>query len=246
MQKKRVLFVFSFLYIFIATVVAQKLTANAPQQVAVGQQFRLSYTVNTQDVSGFRVGQIPDAFDVLMGPSQSSQSSFQIINGKTSQSSSITFTYILSATKNGTFTIPAATITAAGNQISSNSLKIVVSGQAQSGVAGSGNGRQRQQEPHRKRRPVQTHVRVKAQDDQHRKTRLHDQERPQEGLDGDLTAAFRLLREVAGQEEEHLHHEDVDGKIQVPFQSVIVKSFPRRKEMLKRDQEHAEPAYSIK
>jgi len=79
MQKKRVLFVFSFLYIFIATVVAQKLTANAPQQVAVGQQFRLSYTVNTQDVSGFRVGQIPDAFEVLMGPSQSSQSSFQII-----------------------------------------------------------------------------------------------------------------------------------------------------------------------
>ena len=147
MQKKRVLFVFSFLYIFIATVVAQKLTANAPQQVAVGQQFRLSYTVNTQDVSGFRVGQIPDAFEVLMGPSQSSQSSFQIINGKTSQSSSITFTYILSATKNGTFTIPAATITAAGNQISSNTLKIVVSGQAQSGGAGSGTGRQRQQEP---------------------------------------------------------------------------------------------------
>ncbi len=121
--------------------VAQTLKANAPQQVAVGQQFRLSYTVNTHDVSNFRIGQIPDAFEVLMGPSQSSQSSFQIINGKTSQSSSITFTYILSATKNGTFTIPAATITAEGNQISSNTLKITVSGQAQSG-RGSAGGRQ--------------------------------------------------------------------------------------------------------
>ena len=29
---------------------AQTLTANAPQQVAVNQQFRLTYTVNTQDV----------------------------------------------------------------------------------------------------------------------------------------------------------------------------------------------------
>lgn len=124
--------------------VAQTLKANAPQQVAVGQQFRLSYTVNTHDVSNFHIGQIPDAFEVLMGPSQSSQSSFQIINGKTTQSSSITFTYILSATKNGTFTIPAATITAEGNQISSNTLKITVSGQAQSG-GGSAGGRQGQE-----------------------------------------------------------------------------------------------------
>ncbi len=126
---------------------AQTLSASAPQQVAVGQQFRLSYTVNTQDVSGFRIGQLPDAFEILMGPSKSSQSSFQIINGKTSQSSSITFTYILSATKNGTFTIPAATITAEGNHISSNTLKIVVSGQAQQGSNGGGNGRRHQQEP---------------------------------------------------------------------------------------------------
>ena len=52
---------------------AQNLTANAPSHVAVGQQFRLSYTVNTQNVSGFRVGGVPDAFEVLMGPSTSSQ-----------------------------------------------------------------------------------------------------------------------------------------------------------------------------
>ena len=145
---KRIVLILSFIHVFMMTIFAQKMTCNAPQQVAVGQQFRLSYTVNTQDVSGFRIGQIPDAFEVLMGPSQSSQSSFQIINGKTTQSSSITFTYILSATKNGTFTIPAATITAEGNQISSNTVKIVVSGQAQSGGSQGGNsGRQNRQEP---------------------------------------------------------------------------------------------------
>ena len=143
---KRTLLIFSFFNFFIATIVAQTLTANAPQQVAVGQQFRLTYTVNTQDVSGFRVGQIPtDAFEVLMGPSTSTQSSFSMVNGRTSQSSTVTYTYILSALKNGTFTIPAATITAEGNQISSNTLKIQVSGTAQNGGGGSRNGNGGQQ-----------------------------------------------------------------------------------------------------
>ena len=129
--------------ILMSEVVAQRLTANAPQQVSVGQQFRLTYTANSSDVSGFHVGQIPDDFEILMGPSTSTSSSFQIINGKTSQSSSVTYTYILSASKNGTFTIPAATITIDGNQVTSNTLKIVVSGQAQNN--GQSGGRQRQQ-----------------------------------------------------------------------------------------------------
>ncbi len=124
---------------------AQSFRANAPQQVAVGQQFRLTYTVSTQDVSGFRVGQIPeDAFDVLMGPSTSTQSSFTIVNGKTSQSSTITYTYILSALKEGSFTIPPATIKAEGNQLSSNAVKITVSGSVPSG-GGGGGGRHSQQ-----------------------------------------------------------------------------------------------------
>lgn len=55
---------------------AQQIKGKAPSQVAVGEQFRLSYTVNTDDVSGFRAGNIPDAFEVLMGPSTSTQSSF--------------------------------------------------------------------------------------------------------------------------------------------------------------------------
>jgi hypothetical protein len=115
---------------------AQKFTAHAPQQVAVGQQFRVSYTVTTQDVSGFRVGKFPDELEVLMGPSTSTQSSFQIINGRTTQSSSITYTFIVCATKNGTFTIPAATVTADGNQLSSNTVKVSAVGQAQQSAGG--------------------------------------------------------------------------------------------------------------
>jgi tetratricopeptide (TPR) repeat protein len=65
-----------------------------------------------------------------------------MVNGRTSQSSTVTYTYILCALKNGTFTIPAATIKADGKQISSNTLKIQVSGTAQ-----SSNGRNNQQQP---------------------------------------------------------------------------------------------------
>ena len=125
-------------FMSISRAMGQTLTASAPSQVAVGEQFRLSYTVNTQDVGDFRAGNIPDAFEVLMGPSTSMQSSIQVINGHTTQTSSITFTYILVATKNGTFTIPGAHIQAKGNSISSNSVKIVVSGQAHSGQQQSG------------------------------------------------------------------------------------------------------------
>ena len=139
----------------VGAALAQTLTARAPQQVQEGQQFRLQYTVNTQDVSGFGMGQIPDAFEVLMGPSTSTQSSYQFINGKASQSSSITYTYILCATKSGTFTIPPAHITAEGNQVNSNSLKIVVSGQAAgSHQGGGGRQTQRQDQVNSSRIPV--------------------------------------------------------------------------------------------
>lgn len=125
---------------------AQALTANAPQQVAVGEQFRLTYTVNSHDVSGFRVGQIPqDAFEILMGPSTSTQSSFSMVNGKTSQTSTVTYTYILSALKNGTFTIPAASISVGGKHITSNVLKIHVSGTSQGGGSAGRGGASRQQ-----------------------------------------------------------------------------------------------------
>ena len=120
---------------------AQQITGRAPSQVAVGEQFRLTYTVNTDDVSGFRAGNIPDAFDVLMGPSTSTQSSYQMVNGHTSSSSSVTYTYILSATKNGSFTIPAAHASVHGKTIHSNELHIKVSGTAQSNSGNTGSQR---------------------------------------------------------------------------------------------------------
>ncbi|WP_281643762.1 BatD family protein [Bacteroides zoogleoformans] len=114
-------------------------TASAPDVVAVGDQFRLSYTVTTQKVRDFRAPSIK-GFDILMGPSRSEQSSVQIINGQTTSTGSITFTYILMATSEGNFSIPGATITADGNQLISNSVRVRVIPADQAANAASGNG----------------------------------------------------------------------------------------------------------
>ncbi|MGN0281702.1 MAG: BatD family protein [Prevotella sp.] len=129
-----------FALLTITVAIAQQLVGNAPSQVAVGEQFRLTYTINTQNVSGFRAGKIPDELEVLMGPSQSSQSSFQMVNGHTSSSSSVTFTYIVCANKPGTFTIPPAHITVNGKATQSNALNIKVSGTAQSNHGNNSHG----------------------------------------------------------------------------------------------------------
>lgn len=99
--------------------------AAAPDVVVNGDQFRLTYTVNSQDVKDFLAPQAK-GFDVLMGPSRSQQSSTQIINGKMSSSRSITYTYILMAVSEGTFNIPAASIEVDGKKIFSNPLTIKV------------------------------------------------------------------------------------------------------------------------
>ena len=110
-------------------------TASAPDAVAVGDQFRLSYTVNTQKVKDFRAPSIK-GFDVLMGPTRSY--SMQSINGNTTES--LTFTYILLAQKEGEYTIPGATITANGDQMLSNSVKIKVLPADKAGSSQNGGG----------------------------------------------------------------------------------------------------------
>ena len=125
---KRIFFLWAILMMAVIPLWADdevSFTATAPDAVVVGDQFRLSYTITTQEVRNFRAPSIK-GFEVLMGPSRSTQSSVQIINGKTTSTQSITFTYILLAKTEGEYTIPGATVTADGNQMASNSVTIKV------------------------------------------------------------------------------------------------------------------------
>lgn len=99
-------------------------TASARDMVSVGDQFRLIFSINAE-ASGFRAPAIKN-FNTLSGPQQSQSSSMQMFNGQVTKSVSYTFTYILQATTEGTFTIPPASINADGRVYQSNPVTIKV------------------------------------------------------------------------------------------------------------------------
>jgi tetratricopeptide (TPR) repeat protein len=155
---KKSLLLFLLLILSIGMKAAVRLTADAPASVAVGEQFRLTYSVNTQDADNFHAGNIPSALEVLMGPSTSSQSSFQMINGRTSSSSSITYTYILCANRNGSYVIPPAHVSVGGHVVSSPPLRIHVSGTAGTASRNGGSSQHQQQSQPVEMRPAGSRI----------------------------------------------------------------------------------------
>lgn len=126
-----IFFVFVYSLSCIQKVYAQ-IQVSAPSHVETGENFRLAYTINTQDIEDFRAGNVPSGLELIAGPYTSRQSSYQMINGHTSSSSSITFTYTLYAASNGSYTIPAARARINGKTIFSKAVKIKVTGSAHS------------------------------------------------------------------------------------------------------------------
>lgn len=112
---------------------AQTFTAKAPEQVEEGEVFRVQFVVTTDNPSAFKGPNFDnEGFELLAGPYTSSYSSYQVINGKSSSNSSVTYTYTVSARKKGTYTIPEAQVTVDGKKMTSNKLTIKV-------VEGTGN-----------------------------------------------------------------------------------------------------------
>lgn len=123
-----------------------KITLAAPTTVEAGDKFRVQFKVNSQEAKNFNA---PDfkGFEVIYGPSTSTQSSFQIINGHTTQSSSVTYTFVILAAMPGTYTLGPATATYDGKTIKSNTISIKVLPIGQGGAntgnsSGTAQGRQ--------------------------------------------------------------------------------------------------------
>ena len=149
MQKHFFIILTAILSMLVMSVGAQNIRVEGPTAVYTGEQFQLRYVVNTTDVKGFRMGNVPDAFEVLMGPSTSTQQSFSMVNGKTSHSSSVTYTYILMAKKTGTFVIPSAHAQVAGSNVSSQAIKINVTANPRPNPNTQGQQQQQQRSPAR-------------------------------------------------------------------------------------------------
>ena len=110
-----------------------QISVSAPSRVSAGENFRIAYTINTQDVEDFKAGNIPSGLELIAGPYTSQQSSYQMINGHTSSSSSITFTFTLYAGKDGSFVVSPAHARIRGKWVASRPVRITVSGRARNG-----------------------------------------------------------------------------------------------------------------
>ena len=99
-------------------------TASAPDVAYIDTPFQLIYSVN----SSAKDLQAPDFqfFEILAGPFESRSSYTQIVNGKRSASTSLSYTFTLMPSKAGTFKIPGASIEVDGKKIHSNDLTIRV------------------------------------------------------------------------------------------------------------------------
>lgn len=95
-------------------------TAQAPKKVAQNQRFQLAFTINAQ-ADGFRPPKI-QGFRA-QGPFSSTSSTWSNTGGSSFKKS---FIYTMTPIKQGTFTIPPATITYRGKVYKTKPLKIVV------------------------------------------------------------------------------------------------------------------------
>ncbi|MCA1755883.1 MAG: BatD family protein [Bacteroidales bacterium] len=118
----------SLLLLFILPVltIAQDITVTveAPGVVAVGEQFRVVWTVSSRGGSFTAPGF--DDFYLLSGPQTSFSSSTSIINGKVTSEVKNSFTYYLQATRTGNFTLGPGIYTEGREDFSSKQVEIEV------------------------------------------------------------------------------------------------------------------------
>ena len=100
------------------------ISISAPKQVAVNETFHVSYEIGTQNISNFEA---PDFGGFhLIDSRQSSSSSTTIINGEMTTKSSTTITFILSAPREGRFTIGPAKVYLNGTAHPTKQIPITV------------------------------------------------------------------------------------------------------------------------
>ena len=136
-MKNKILLIALMLFSAFVTRAAEpvRFTASAPSTVIVDKPFQLVYTVNATG-KDLKVPEFAN-FEVLAGPFESRSSSYQIVNGKTSSSLSVSYTFTLQGLKTGTYSVPPASIMVDGQKHSSNGLSIKVLPDDGSDAAGS-------------------------------------------------------------------------------------------------------------
>ncbi|HRT84421.1 MAG TPA: BatD family protein [Bacteroidales bacterium] len=135
---KKIILLLGALLMSIAVWAQAAFTVDVPKVVGLDENFRLVFTA-TGEPSNFNPPEFKD-FDVLAGPSTSTMTSTQIINGKRTDSYQVSYTFILQPKSTGTFSIPSASVTIGGRVYHTNPVSIeVVKGEGSSASAPLGN-----------------------------------------------------------------------------------------------------------
>ena len=110
-------------------------TASAPAVVRSGEQFQ--YVIEGSERGEVLLPSMGD-FQLLAGPFSSYSSHSQWVNGKMTMKTVVTYTHVFRANKEGSFTIPPATIRVGRKEYKTNRVEIVVNaGSAQTTAPGA-------------------------------------------------------------------------------------------------------------
>jgi hypothetical protein len=137
---KRLLFLL-FLIIPFGGFAQVSFKGTADKAVVVNQQFRVNYTLTTAGEAGKDI-RLPESkgLEILFGPTLSGRSSStNIVNGNVSTQLFLTYTYVLIAKEEGTYTIPAATIKVGNSEYKSNEIAVKALPADQAQAAASAN-----------------------------------------------------------------------------------------------------------
>ncbi len=103
--------------------VSFKVSVTGGNTVEVGERVQVEYEITTAcDRFDCEIGQ--SGMRLISGPFSSTYMSRSISNGKSTVTNTTTYTYILMAEKEGTYTLPSAKATAQGKTYTSNTLAI--------------------------------------------------------------------------------------------------------------------------
>lgn len=126
----RKLFISIVLLLSVSSVHAQtSIQVQSHKVVSIDEQFNVTFVIEGAKPTDFSWEPGAD-FDLVWGPQQGRSTSVQIINGKRTESSQTTYSYILRPLKTGKFTLAKASAKVKGNEIYSDPqvIEVVSSG----------------------------------------------------------------------------------------------------------------------
>ena len=123
---RKILLFFATLFASVGAAFADEVSfeVNVPRVVAVGEPFRVEFTLNAN--ASLRDFDVPtfEGFDVMAGPSTSSSNSVQIINGHTTRTVTTTFNFVVLCPSEGDYNIGEASVRSKGKTYTSKAVTV--------------------------------------------------------------------------------------------------------------------------